>query len=194
MWKPNVLIEMKKRGSSLARHYRQIFDYWTRAVPARPRYAVLCNFDEFWIYDFDHQVDAPMDRVKLEDLPHRWEALAFLLPDNPAPRFENDLVEVTRVAASKVAKLFSSLKSRGIDTSEAQRFVLQSVMAMFAEDIGLLPRHSFSEALDAAANGESTYDLLGGLFREMNTPARPLAVVSKAHHISTVDCSRRSRP
>lgn len=170
MWKPNVLIEMKKRGSSLARHYRQIFDYWTRAVPARPRYAVLCNFDEFWIYDFDHQVDAPMDRVKLEDLPHRWEALAFLLPDNPAPRFENDLVEVTRVAASKVAKLFSSLKSRGIDTSEAQRFVLQSVMAMFAEDIGLLPRHSFSEALDAAANGESTYDLLGGLFREMNTP------------------------
>lgn len=170
MWKPNVLIEMKKRGSSLARHYRQIFDYWTRAVPARPRYAVLCNFDEFWIYDFDHQVDAPMDRVKLEDLPHRWEALAFLLPDNPAPRFENDLVEVTRVAASKVAKLFSALKARGIDTSEAQRFVLQSVMAMFAEDIGLLPRHSFSEALDAAANGESTYDLLGGLFREMNTP------------------------
>lgn len=170
MWKPVVLIEMKKRGSSLARHYRQIFDYWTRAVPSRPRYAVLCNFDEFWIYDFDHQVDAPMDRVKLEDLPHRWEALAFLLPDNPTPRFENDLVEVTRAAAAKVAKLFTSLKTRDVDTEEAQRFVLQCVMAMFSEDIGLLPRHFFSEALDDALAGASAYDLLGGLFREMNTP------------------------
>jgi hypothetical protein len=29
-WKPVVLIEMKKRGEDLTRHYRQAFDYWTR--------------------------------------------------------------------------------------------------------------------------------------------------------------------
>ncbi len=49
VWKPHVLIEMKKRGTDLARHYRQAFDYWTRLVPGRPRYAILCNFDEFWV-------------------------------------------------------------------------------------------------------------------------------------------------
>ncbi len=30
VWKPVVLIEMKKRGVDLAKHYRQAFDYWTR--------------------------------------------------------------------------------------------------------------------------------------------------------------------
>src|SRR5579859_3231514 len=33
VWKPVVLIEMKKRGEDLTRHYRQAFDYWTRLVP-----------------------------------------------------------------------------------------------------------------------------------------------------------------
>ncbi len=47
LWKPIVLIEMKKRGTDLQKHYRQAFDYWTRLVPNRPRYVVLCNFDEF---------------------------------------------------------------------------------------------------------------------------------------------------
>jgi hypothetical protein len=71
VWKPIVLIEMKKRGTDLKRHYRQAFDYWTRLVPGRPNYVVLCNFDEFWIYDFDVQLDEPMDRLQIEELPER---------------------------------------------------------------------------------------------------------------------------
>ena len=35
VWKPLVLIEMKKRGTDLKRTYRQAFDYWTRLVPMR---------------------------------------------------------------------------------------------------------------------------------------------------------------
>jgi hypothetical protein len=49
VWKPRVLIEMKKRGEKLGKHYDQAFNYWLNAVPDRPRYVVLCNFDEFWI-------------------------------------------------------------------------------------------------------------------------------------------------
>ncbi len=47
IWKPVVLVEMKKRGTDLQKHYRQAFDYWSRHVPNRPRYVVLCDFDEF---------------------------------------------------------------------------------------------------------------------------------------------------
>jgi hypothetical protein len=50
--KPRCLIEMKKTGTDLSRHCRQAFDYWIQAVPDRPRYVVLCNFDELWVYDF----------------------------------------------------------------------------------------------------------------------------------------------
>ena len=37
VWKPVVLIEMKKRGYLLKKCFRQAFDYWTRLVPNRPR-------------------------------------------------------------------------------------------------------------------------------------------------------------
>lgn len=80
VWKPHVLIEMKKRGVDLATAYEQAFDYWTRLVPGRPHYVVLCNFDEFWVYDFDTQVDTPVDRVTLDELPERYGPLAFLFP------------------------------------------------------------------------------------------------------------------
>lgn len=51
IWKPRLLVEMKKSGEKLQLHVRQAFDYWVNAVPNRPRYVVLCNFNEFWIYD-----------------------------------------------------------------------------------------------------------------------------------------------
>jgi hypothetical protein len=170
IWKPRVLIEMKKAGEPLGRHYEQALEYWFRAVPDRPRYVVLCNFDEFWIYDFNHQIEEPVDRLRLEELPRRWEALAFLLPEETKATFGNDLVAVTRESAARVSAVFNHMVGRGVDRQAAQRFVLQSVMAMFAEDIGLLPLHLFSRAVTDSLDGGSAYDLLFGLFREMNTP------------------------
>jgi hypothetical protein len=36
VWKPNVLIEMKKRGTNLQTHLSQAFKYWERLCPNRP--------------------------------------------------------------------------------------------------------------------------------------------------------------
>lgn len=170
LWKPRVLIEMKKSGEDLSRHYQQAFRYWTHAVPHRPRYVVLCNFDEFWIYDFDHQLDEPVDKVPLDDLPRRWEAFGFLLPEDNDPHFGNDLIAVTRQSAAGLAQLFNALVDRGQDRERARRFVLQAVMAMFAEDIGLLPTHTFTSAVQDCMGGQSAYDVLFGQFRAMDTP------------------------
>jgi hypothetical protein len=170
-WKPRVLIEMKKAGRDLARDYRQAFEYWIDLVPDRPEFVVLCNFDEFWIYDLNRQLEEPVDRVSLKDLPRRWETLAFLLPQQAAPNFDNDLVAVTRETAAKVSAIFNRLVQRGVERGTAQQFILQAVMAMFAEDIALLPRHSFTSAIQDVVDGAgSAYDLLFGLFREMNVP------------------------
>lgn len=170
MWKPRCLIEMKKAGSDLSKHYRQAFDYWVRAVPDRPRFVVLCNFDEFWVYDFDQQLDAPMDRIKIQDLSDRWDALSFMLPEPSEPIFAHNLVGVTREAAANVAHVFTALVEAGTDRREAQRFALQCVMAMFAEDIGLLPGAYFTRAVeDCLDHGYSPYDVILSLFREMNT-------------------------
>ena len=94
---------MKSRGIKLERHYDKIFDYWTHIVPHRPPYAILCNFDEFWIYDFNQQLFDPVEKIALAELPQRAEALAFLLPAPRKPLFNNNRVEVTREAASDLA-------------------------------------------------------------------------------------------
>lgn len=170
--KPIVLIEMKRRGEDLTRHYRQAFDYWTRLVPGRPRYVVLCNFDEFWVYDFETQMDSPVDRVSLADLPERHGPLAFLFRVPQKPIFQNDHEQVTRAAADLLALLFSRLVDRDIERGLAQRFILQSLMALFAEDIGLLEQYFFARLLDDCKTPADSFDLIGGLFQEMNTPGR----------------------
>jgi very-short-patch-repair endonuclease/methylase of polypeptide subunit release factors len=47
--------------------------------------------------------------------------------------------------------------------------VLQCVLAMFAEDRQLLPRSLFVRSVQDCLQGESAYDVIGGLFRAMNS-------------------------
>ena len=169
VWKPLVLIEMKKRGADLTKCYRQAFDYWTRLVPGRPRYVVLCNFDEFHVYDFETQMDSPVGCATLADLPEHYGPLAFLFPGQPKPIFDNEHVAVTREAAAHLAKCFNKLTKRGIERPLAQRFILQMLIALFAEDIGLLDKYFVTRLLDDVDENTS-FDLLGGLFRAMNNP------------------------
>ncbi len=174
VWPNRLLIEMKKRGTALEGVYQQALDYWIHLAPNRPRYVMLCNFDEFWIYDFDLQVDEPVDIVKVADLNARANALAFLLPTPKTPLFKNNRVDVTREAARRVTRVWESLtRNAGIAREDAQRFVLACVVAMFSEDAELLPRGFFSRLLADAANttdADERYDLFAGLFRQMNSP------------------------
>ncbi|MBL1210905.1 DNA methyltransferase [Geminocystis sp. GBBB08] len=200
VWKPKVLIEMKKRGEDLNKHYAQAFEYWSRLVPNRPRYVILCNFDEFWIFDFDLQLDEPVDIVALSDLGKRYSAFNFMARGESKPIFNNNQVEVTEKAGRRLGELFQILQQRLISPSplenkppksplkretfnsmtptlpreaggvlKIQRFILQCVLAMFAEDRGLLPESLFIRCVEECIAGASSYDVLGGLFREMNS-------------------------
>ncbi len=169
VWKPVVLIEMKKRSANLATHLPQAFRYWERLCPDRPRYVVLCNFDEFRIYDFDQQIDSPVDTVTTPELPERYGPLRFIEPGAPKPAFGVDRVAVTREAADKLAACFNKLAERGIERPVAQRFILQMLVALFAEDIGLLPKYFVPQLLQDCSSPTDSYDLIGGLFEAMNT-------------------------
>src|SRR5438046_4084256 len=168
LWPDRVLVEMKSRGENLEKHYDQAFDYWTHIVPKRPPFVILCNFDEFWIYDFNTQLFDPVDRIKIVELPENISSLNFLLPIWKKPIFGNNWVDVTRRAADQMATVFREIVDRGEDRERAQRFILQLLVALVAEDIGLLPEQLVSELLhECADEGGSSYDLIGGLFRQM---------------------------
>ena len=166
-----VLIEMKKRGEHLGNHYDQLEEYW-KSLETKPRYSLLCNFDEFWIYEFPTQFYDPVDCVRIEDLPERIAALEFLVPGSTKPPvFQNNLVDVTKNAAHSLSQVFKSLIRRGVERHVAQRFILQCMLALFAEDIGLLPDSTFTRIIEESLEGdENTYDLITLLFFMMNTP------------------------
>lgn len=166
-----VLIEMKKRGEKLAAHQLQALDYWKYLTP-HPRYIVLCNFDEFWVYDMERQVDAPLAKLPVERLPDEWGPLAFLFPQPETPVFQRefDLVELTQDAARSLSEVFRRLigGERDLEREQAQRFILQCMLALFAEDIGLLPRYTFTRVIEDCQAGSSSYDLFQLLFSAMN--------------------------
>ena len=184
VWKPRVLIEMKKRDEDLSIHYQQAFSYWQQLVPNRPRYVILCNFDEFWIYDFDKDIYEPQEKINLEDLDSRKEAFAFLLPVEKKPLFKTDREDVTEKIARYIAELYRSLTNKNrnpqIDDDDAMRYCLQCILSLFAEDIELLPGKIFTrlikECIENPARGydkvPETYDLIGGLFQQMNLPGK----------------------
>ena len=180
VWKPRVLIEMKKSGEDLSIHYQQAFSYWSQLVPNRPNYVMLCNFDEFWIYDFNKDIYDPQEKIGLEDLEKRKEAFTFLLPKERKPLFQTDRTDVTKEAAYFVAVVYKSLLSKdrnpSINREDAMRYCLQCILCMYAEDIDLLPEKIFTRLIEECLGKEGTgfdkvpdtYDLIGGLFREMN--------------------------
>lgn len=192
VWKPRVLIEMKKRGEDLSIHYQQAFSYWQQLVPNRPRYVVLCNFDEFWIYDFDLDIYEPVQKVPLEKLNENKDAFAFLFPVEKKPIFNYNREDVTEKIAKQISELYKKLiaaknkdgtnryRNPVIDKQTAIRYCLQCVLCMFAEDIELLPDNVFTrlinECEEKPGSGsdkvEETFDLIGGLFREMNLPGK----------------------
>ncbi len=187
VWKPRVLIEMKKRGEDLSIHYQQAFSYWQRLVPNRPNYVMLCNFDEFWIYDFDKDIYEAQEKIELKELQNRKEAFVFLLPVEKKPLFKIDREDVTEKVAKYISTLYKSLaknKARNpvVKDEDAIRYCLQCILCLFAEDIELLPNKIFSyliaECLEKPGTGfinkkvPESYDLIGGLFQQMNLPGK----------------------
>lgn len=170
-----VLIEMKKRGEDLKKHYTQLEEYWKNLHGGiRPRYALLCNFDEIWIFDFHTQFYDPVDMVAISELDQRRSALEFLIPGSHLlPVFQNNRVEVTKDAAFQLAELFHSLEPE-IGREIARRFTLQCMVAMFAEDVGLLPPATLPRVIEASQTGGSSmdnpHDLMALLFTMMNYP------------------------
>lgn len=178
LWSPvgqdGVLIEMKKKSiKNLDIHFEQAKNYWLNMIPERdigpgtqkPRYIILCNFETFRIYDELNFVD----EVSLDNLINRISAFNFLLSTPLKPIFHMNEIDISKKAANLIGQVSMYLvNERGEEPELVQRFLLQSILALFSEDFELLPSGIFTELLDECLqNPTSSYDLIGGLFSQM---------------------------
>jgi hypothetical protein len=175
-WPGVCIIEMKRPSEAkrLADHREQMLRYWqssgTPQSPA-PRYVVLCAFHRFEVWEPGAVYTAPRVSFDLTQLPEHLDALLFLA--DRQPMFVGDQTEVTREAVELVTEVYRRLRERKAAELDVLRdFVLQSVWAMFAEDLAMLPSHLFTRVLDEllANPGHSSRDELGQLFSYLNEP------------------------
>lgn len=165
-----AIIEMKSRGIQLDSHILQAREYWNNSYgDDKTEYVILCNFDEFWVFNWNKQ-NAPLDKLKTIDLAKRWRSLAFLSKDDLTPLFENNVEKVTADAVSILLKIYHSLIKRGENKKKVEIYVLQILICLFSEDIGLFPHDGFflELVLDCKRNKLSTYDIFSALFHQMN--------------------------
>ena len=78
--------------------------------------------------------------------------------------------DVTREVSGHLAELAKSLEQAGHQPEIVAQFLTRCLFCMFAEDVELLPKESFTQLLESLpASGEGFEQLVQQLFREMNT-------------------------
>ena len=78
--------------------------------------------------------------------------------------------DVTREVSGHLAELAKSLELAGHAPDLVAQFLTRCLFCMFAEDVELLPKDSFTELLQSLpASGEGFQEVMQQLFREMNT-------------------------
>ncbi len=143
-WPEVCIVEMKRPGTHLGKARDQVKRYWEEssdpdADVAAARYVVVCSFQEFEVWEPGRFPSRPRATVTLGELADRYDVLAFLIGRNVEPTFVEHHRELTTVAATNVAELYGSLVGRAAaPPDEIQRFVMQTVWCLFAEDLGML--------------------------------------------------------
>lgn len=136
----------------------------------RPRWIIVCNFNEFLIYDMELQ-DAPA-KILLDELPEKFHAFDFLI-DSTKNKIRLEL-ELSLKAGEIVGKLYDALKSQYInpDSDAAlqslNKLCVRLVFCLYAESAGIFGKHKiFRDYLQSARNIRQDLILL---FDVLNTP------------------------
>jgi hypothetical protein len=182
-WPGVLIVEMKKPGTPLAKADDQRIKYWQESsnaaegVPAA-RWVVLCNFHEFEIWEPGRFPKEPRLRLTLDDLPDKFEALMFLQQGDVEPIFSDQRRELTTEAAEHIAQLYTSMADRGAaPVTDIQRFTMQLVWCMFAEDLKLLDGLPLSHAVETILaerepNSAKEFNYFFGLLNKKSDAAR----------------------
>lgn len=141
-----------------------------------PQYVVLTNQRNLHLYDLARDREAPRLAIRIDDLPKYSEAFPFFTKEW-VPGATPKIVNVERVSeevADLVARLYRSVRAQHPGGErDVIRFTLQCITAMFAEDIGLLPKNYFTTLLYNGAKAGDVEERLHELFEQMNTRDLP---------------------
>jgi len=168
LWKGTIVIEMKSRGKSLERAYKQARDYLPGLKDHElPRYILVSDFENFRLYDFDENREHDF---KLKDFVNHVHLFGFIAGYQKRTFKEEDPVNIE--AAYLMGKLHDTLKEAGYTGHVLEKYLVRLLFCLFADDTTIFEPHSFQEYIENRTN-EDGIDLgmhLALLFQVLNTP------------------------
>lgn len=179
-----VLIEQKGSYRTLTEKYKQsdgseLTPYqqarrYAAGLPLSraPRWIVICNFQEFHVYDMENPQGEP-EVIYLKDLEKEYHRLSFLVDDSNA-HIKKEL-EVSIQAGEIVGVLYDKLLARYLDPDNPEsqkalnKLCVRLVFCLYAEDAGIFGSknmfHDYLEQFPASMFREQ----LIKLFRILDT-------------------------
>lgn len=181
--------EYKGKHKDLGKAYEQIQRY--REALENPPLLVVCDLDRFeihtnwntetWIYKFrmaditgDEHVDVhTISGGDAKDAPSltAMQVLRALFANPDALKPQRTRDQVTRDAAKMFETIASDLRKWKVDDMRIARFITKVLFCMFATDVRLLPRGTFSEVVRVhreSGDAKAFREYLSRLFKIMN--------------------------
>ena len=163
----------KQSDGSMLTPYQQAKRYSDELeLSKKPRYIVVCNFQEFHIHDMEHPHDEP-EVLKLPDLPKEYHRLAFLTDVNKA-HLKREM-ELSIKAGEIVGKIYDCILKHYHDPSaestlkSLNMLCVRLVFCLYAEDAGIFVKDQFHDYL-ARFDARDIRRALVDLFKVLDTP------------------------
>lgn len=168
LWKGKLLIEHKSRGKDLERAYKQAKDYFPGLRDEElPRYILVCDFQNFRLYDLDENKDYSFTLAKLVDNVRLFDFISGHIHHRIR---EQDPVNIE--AAEMMGKLHDKLKEAGYTGHQLELYLVRLVFCLFADDTNIFEQGIFYDLLDQKTkeDGSDLAGLLAVLFDTLNKP------------------------
>lgn len=162
--------EYKGKHQDLKKAYDKLLLY--RASLGNPPLLIVSDMRVIEVHTNFTNTAEEVHYINLEDLrDYRIrQKLEWILRDPERLKPGTTREEITAKAAHHFAGLASSLRTRGHNPHDVAHFLSKIVFCLFAQDVELLPKGTFSQILEAASSSIKTFNaMLKNLLITMNT-------------------------
>ena len=171
LWKGQILIEMKSKGKDLTKAFGQAKGYLHGLGQFElPKYVLVCDFEQFRLYDLEEKGDTEYHEFLLNDLVSNVEHFGFIAGYQKKIYREEDPVNIK--AAELMGKLHDRLKEIGYDGHPLEVYLVRVLFLLFAEDTTIFEKQQFQDYIEQRTS-EDASDLaakLQDLFQVLNKP------------------------
>lgn len=167
LWPGKLLVEMKSTGQNLDKAYKQGVGYFQGLKDNElPRFVMVCDLNDFRLYDLDNSTDYRFNLSELSDHLHLFDFMSGGEIENIT---EYDLNEK---AAEILGSLHDALENSGYVGHQLQIFMVRILFILFAEDTGVFSHQQFTRYLMKFTDpsGRDTSMQLGSIFQTLDKP------------------------